>query len=256
MMGTSHALSGAAAWVALTSTMPGFGVVPLEPLGVLTGAAVCAGAALLPDIDHPSSTVATALPGGRVIAGVASGVTGGHRKGMHSIVAMLAVVIGAIALSFATWTPAGWDRELAVGPAIAAAACIAVGTKCLRIARGWFASWFVGIAAAGGMMWWFPDQFGWLPACVGVGFVVHLAGDTLTTGGVPWLWPLMPKRPVTFRRTRLITRVWPRRGSFALPILGNAGSTREWILAVALGAYAMWGAAAAAFTAVVPHVGL
>ncbi|WP_156761036.1 metal-dependent hydrolase [Microbacterium karelineae] len=252
MMGTSHAVSGAAAWVAITTTTPGFGWERLDPLGVITGALVCAGAALLPDIDHPSSTVAAGLPGGRVISGAVSGLTGGHRKGMHSLVAVIGVVIGAVALSFATWTPPSWDAELPVGPAIGAAVCIAIGTKCLRIARGWFASWLVGVAAAGGIMWWFPDQFGWLATCVGVGFVVHLIGDTLTTGGVPWLWPLMLKRPVVFRRTLLITKLWPRRGSFALPLLGDAGSWREWILTLALGAFAAWGLVGAAVRLLAP----
>lgn len=246
MMGFSHAVSGAAVWVAVTTTMPGVGIAPLDPLGVLTGAAVCAGAALLPDIDHPSSTVATALPGGRVVAGAVSGVTGGHRGGMHSVLAVIGAILAAVALSFLVWTPPGWEQQLAVGPAIAAAVCIAVGTKCLRIARGWFASWTIGALSAAALMWWFPDQFGWLPACIGLGFVVHLVGDTLTTGGVPWLWPVMPRRPVAFRRTLLITRLWPGRGRFALPVLGNAGSWREWILTVALGLFAATGIVAAA----------
>ncbi|MBP2436332.1 metal-dependent hydrolase [Microbacterium amylolyticum] len=245
-MGYSHAVSGAAAWVAVTTTVPGFGLAPLDPLGVLTGAAVCAGAALLPDIDHPSSTVASALPGGRVISGVASGLTGGHRKGMHSLVATICILLAAVVLSLASWTPDGWDRPLAIGPAIGAAVCIAVGTKCLRIARSWVLSWIIGIAAAAGLMWWFPDEFAWLPACIGIGYVVHLIGDTLTTGGVPWLWPIMLKRPVVFRRTMLIKRLWPRRGSFALPLLGNAGSWREWLLTTLLTLYAIWGLAAAA----------
>src|SRR5690606_37070562 len=244
MMGASHAVSGAAAWVAVTTTVPGFGWAPVDPIGVIAGAAVCAGAALLPDIDHPSSTVAAGLPGGRVIAGTVRGLTGGHRGGMHSVVALLGVVIAAIALSYPTWTPASWPVDLAIGPAIAAAVCIAVGTKCLRIARGWFASWLIGVVAAGGLMWFFPDEFGWLATCIGVGYLVHLLGDTLTTGGVPWLWPLMPQRPVTFRRTVLVSRLWPRRGSFALPLLGDAGSRREWILTTVLGLFALWGVVA------------
>ncbi len=240
-MGASHAVSGAAAWVAVTTTSPGFGWAPLDAVGVLSGAAVCAGAALLPDIDHPSSTVAAGLPAGRIVAGAVSGLTGGHRKGMHSVVAMIAAILLAIALSFLTWTPAGWDVSLAVGPALAAAVCIAIGTKCLRIARGWIGAWIVGALAAGGLMWFLPDEFGWLPTCIGVGFLAHLVGDTLTTGGVPWLWPIMPRRPAGLRRTVVLSRIWPRRGSFAVPILGDAGSGREWVLSILLAAYALWG---------------
>ncbi|WP_221586212.1 metal-dependent hydrolase [Microbacterium sp. G2-8] len=254
MMGTSHAVSGAAAWVAVTTAVPGFGWAPIDPVGVLAGAAVCAGAALLPDIDHPSSTIATGLPGGRVISGVASGISGGHRKGMHSLVAVLGVLIAAIALSYVTWTPEGWSDPLPIGPAAGAAVCIAVGTKCLRIAKGWLLSWLIGIASAIALTWWMPGQFSWFATCIGVGYLVHLLGDTLTTGGVPWLWPLMLKRPVVFRRTLLITKLWPRRGCFALPLLGDAGSWREWILTVALGVFAAWGLVLAVVQLLAPLV--
>jgi membrane-bound metal-dependent hydrolase YbcI (DUF457 family) len=216
------------------------GWTPVDPIGVITGAAVCAGAALLPDADHPSSTVAAGLPGGRIIAGTIGGLTGGHRKGMHSLVAVLAVMLAAIALSLVTWTPTGWDAPLAVGPAIAAAVCIAVGTKCVRLVTSWALSWLIGIASAAAMMWFFPDQFGWLPACIGVGYLAHLVGDTLTTGGVPWLWPVMARRPRALRHLPIVPHLWPRRGAFALPVLGNAGSRREWAFSLALGAFALW----------------
>ena len=239
MMGTSHAISGAAAWCAVTLIAPSMGWAHIDPIGVLTGAAVCAGAALLPDMDHPSSTVAAGLPGGRIIAGAVGGLTGGHRKGMHSLVAVLAIMLASIALSLITWTPEGWETTLALGPAIAAAICISVGTKCIRFAKTWGTSWLVGIASSAAMMWFFPDEFGWLPACIGVGYLAHLIGDTLTTGGVPWLWPIMVRRPRSLRHFPLIPHLWPRRGSFALPILGNAGSTREWLFSVALGIFAL-----------------
>jgi len=207
---------------------------------VITGAAVCAGAAWLPDLDRPSSTVAAGLPGGRILAGAVGGLTGGHRKGMHSLVAVLAVMLAAIALSFVTWTPDGWETQLALGPAIAAAVCIAVGTKCVRLVKSWAVSWAIGIAAAVAMMWFFPDEFGWLPACIGVGYLAHLVGDTLTTGGVPWLWPVMMKRPAALRRAPIVPYLWPRRGCFALPLLGNAGSRREWAFSVVLAIFALW----------------
>jgi len=240
MMGTSHAISGAAAWGAITLIAPTMGWAPIDPIGVITGAAVCAGAALLPDLDHPSSTVAAGLPGGRILAGAVGGLTGGHRKGMHSLVAVLAVMLAAIALSFVTWKPDGWETQLALGPAIAAAVCIAVGTKCVRLVKSWAVSWVIGIAVAAAMMWFFPDEFGWLPACIGVGYLAHLVGDTLTTGGVPWLWPVMMKRPAALRRAPIVPYLWPRRGCFALPILGNAGSRREWAFSVVLAIFALW----------------
>ena len=64
MMGVTHATSGAAAWIAITSTLPlvSSGAYPLDPVGVLAGTAVCAGAALLPDADHHSATIAHSVP--------------------------------------------------------------------------------------------------------------------------------------------------------------------------------------------------
>ena len=72
MMGPSHAACGAAAWVALTGTYTvqladvsipvGLGLMPVGNAGVITGSLICAGAALLPDLDHPGGTVARSLP--------------------------------------------------------------------------------------------------------------------------------------------------------------------------------------------------
>lgn len=71
-MGPSHAACGAAAWVALTGTYTvdladvsfpvGLGLMPVGDPGVVTGALICAGAALLTDLDHPGGTVARSLP--------------------------------------------------------------------------------------------------------------------------------------------------------------------------------------------------
>ncbi|MFC7658191.1 metal-dependent hydrolase [Pseudonocardia benzenivorans] len=69
VLGVSHALSGAAVGLAVMG-VAGAGVVsgwaaghvaaaPVDAGGILTFAAVCAGAALLPDLDHPSSMATT-----------------------------------------------------------------------------------------------------------------------------------------------------------------------------------------------------
>ena len=73
MMGGHHAASGAAAWVALTASTPiALGLYPVSEVGIMTGALVCAGAALLPDADHHSGTIAHSLP--PVSEGVARGI--------------------------------------------------------------------------------------------------------------------------------------------------------------------------------------
>ena len=50
-MGPSHALSGAAAWLAGSWALSQFDHYHQTPLQVAVGTAVCAGGALLPDMD-------------------------------------------------------------------------------------------------------------------------------------------------------------------------------------------------------------
>src|SRR5579859_3401709 len=101
MMGPHHAACGAAAWVAVTTRLHadlapvtqalglgpfafdvGWPLVHATPLGVVAGALVTAGAALLPDADHPSATIAHSLPPvSRALCAGIGAVSGGHRNG-------------------------------------------------------------------------------------------------------------------------------------------------------------------------------
>ncbi|TDB73790.1 hydrolase, partial [Micromonospora sp. KC721] len=74
VMGRSHALSGAVTWLGGCALAAGLGARPAVGT-VVVGAAVTAGAALLPDLDHPGSVVARSLgPVTRLIArGTAAG---------------------------------------------------------------------------------------------------------------------------------------------------------------------------------------
>ncbi|GAB2864821.1 metal-dependent hydrolase [Actinocorallia aurea] len=79
MMGRTHALSGAALFTA--------GAIPLDlpPDQILLGAVACAGAAVLPDIDHHGSHIARTFgPLTRGFAWTIGKVAGGHRNGTHS----------------------------------------------------------------------------------------------------------------------------------------------------------------------------
>lgn len=90
MMGRTHALSGAALFTA--GTIP----LGLPWHQVLIGAVACAGAAVLPDIDHHGSHVARTFgPLTRGFAWVVGKVAGGHRNGTHSAmgVGLLASVV-------------------------------------------------------------------------------------------------------------------------------------------------------------------
>lgn len=242
MMGTSHAVSGAAAWVAVTGT----GLYPAEPGTVLLGAVVCAGAALLPDADHHNATIAHSVPiAGKVVAGAVGGLSGGHRKGMHSLLAVVAVISGMFWLGQLTWRPEGWATDIHLGAAIAAACCVAFAAKVLKAAKNWPLAWLIGLAAGTLVGFLSPDQTAWLPWCIGAGYLAHLLGDMITTGGVPLLWPVAPKPPKPLRKAPLISAVWRPNGALAIPILGDTGSWREWALSVALAGYTLLGAAAA-----------
>lgn len=248
MMGGSHAISGAAIWLAVASpaalglAIPGVHH-PITVAGVLGGALVAAGAALTPDIDHQSATTAHSLPIiGRATATTVSKLSGGHRNGTHSLLSLPIVALAAWALSFATVAlpQAGGPAlvlPLGIGIATAALACFAL--KALKAAKSWGVAWAAGVVFGLLVMLlpWKAEE--WAPAAIVIGYATHLAGDLLTVGGLPLLWPFKPKLPRSLRKTP-VRHVWTSRGRFALPLLGLTGSKREWVLASALTIGAGW----------------
>jgi membrane-bound metal-dependent hydrolase YbcI (DUF457 family) len=104
MMGRSHAATGAAAVVL---------VAPHQPWPVLAAAAtVGAAAALLPDLDIESSTVSNSLgPVTRLLSRVVALVSGGHRGGTHSLLALVLVTY----TTFLAGLPPPYARAIIVG---------------------------------------------------------------------------------------------------------------------------------------------
>lgn len=207
MLGRSHALSGALVALALA---------PLAHLAVdptIEAVLLAAGATLLPDLDHHGSTAAHALgPVSRLAAGGVQRLAG-HRGALHSLAA--ALIVGSLVAFTALLSP------LAVP--VVAGAVTGLGVLGLWHRRG--RRRLALLAALGVAVAWLMGAT--LPAAVlgvvvGGGMIVHLAGDSLTTGGVPLLWPL--------------------RQRFSLPILGHTGSLREvvvrWGMVVAVGVLA------------------
>ncbi|MBF0722157.1 metal-dependent hydrolase [Sanguibacter inulinus] len=240
MMGASHAVSGAAAWVALTSTAPiALGTHPLEPQGVILGALVTAGAALLPDADHHSATIARS--GGfltRGLAGAAGAASGGHRHGLHTA---LAAVGAALLTGFADRLTATVPLlgTIPLGSALVLLALVAFANKALDLGRSGVVNLWAGAALVTvAVLAWAPEQLEWLPQAVLVGFVVHLVGDLVTTGGLPLLWPFLVKPPRRLRKAPVLRRIWLANGYVALPVLGRTGSAREQALTAVLSLYA------------------
>jgi membrane-bound metal-dependent hydrolase YbcI (DUF457 family) len=171
----------------------------VDPLQGAVMAAVSAGFALLPDLDHPKATATKALgmPVHLLVHGLCKAAVGAtatgrdrgyiawqrmqkrdpyHRTLTHTLVAaalvgcvgFLSVLAGAVSTGlvasfgvFLLWPL----RKGAIGPVVLAAAATAVGAVFL------LDPWLMALA-------------------VGGGYVSHIAADACTAAGVPALWPL------------------------------------------------------------------
>lgn len=206
VMGSSHAASGALAWAAVAAVAPHLPLVhahmSLPTLGV--GVFACAGAALLPDLDHPEGTAAwTFGPASKAACRSINRIFHGHRHGTHTIL---------FALGAATTT---WLVDRAPhGNLVILFVLLALAIRALRliphvvVPTAAIATFVIGMSGVG---------LGWLPLAVGLGSLVHIAGDALTVEGVPALYPLRPMKQ-----------------HVRLPILGHAGSRRELLVAAPL----------------------
>ncbi|WP_026536634.1 metal-dependent hydrolase [Arthrobacter sp. H14] len=262
MMGAHHAACGAAAWVALTTQVDvnlsalsekaaflpesvtlGFGMLDVSPIGVVSGALVTAGAALIPDADHHNATIAHSLPplSNAICAGVGA-VSGGHRHGTHSIIGIIAFI--ALAFLAGLWT---MDTELLgtiyPGAGIMSVLLVAFAAKVLKIIPDQMrkSPWAVGLVVGAFIAMFAPEEQFWFPIAMGVGVVVHILGDMMTTGGCNLVWPFTIKPPKVIAALPVINWMWKPNGYLAVPVLGNAGSAREWMLLVPLGLYAIFG---------------
>jgi len=203
VMGRDHARLAAAPALALALASH---VAPAE---TLVAAACVAGAGCLPDLDEPGSSVARLF--GSISEAVSSATNrwcGGHRQASHSLLA--AALVGGLVEVLDLVRFHGVD--LGVVPL---GLCVAL---CLRVLLPWALrpGHILSLALAALVTWWAVDHLSlaWLPVWVAAGYVLHLVGDALTSGGVPLLWP------------------WKRR--FSIPLLGHTNSLRERVLGVAL----------------------
>ncbi|HAY42359.1 MAG TPA: hydrolase [Micrococcaceae bacterium] len=242
MMGGHHAMSGAAAWLAITTPVAvgsmnlGFGVLHMGRWETLAGAIVCAGAALLPDADHHKATIARSLPPiSNIVTRVIGKVAGGHRNGTHSI-------LGILFFIFIAWLADSWSMEvdqLGVvypGAALFAILLISFAVKSVKFMPP-LLCWVIALAAGAFVGMNAPDERAWFPLAVTVGVIVHIVGDMLTIGGCNLLWPIKIGAPRWFRKLPVVGDCWKANGRVALPILAETGSKAEWILASLMTSY-------------------
>ena len=266
MMGAHHAACGAAAWVAVTTQVDlglgalaekvaflpdvvfvGQDLLSVSPVGVVTGALVTAGAALLPDADHHNATIAHSLPplSNAVCAGVGA-ISGGHRHGTHSI-------IGIVSFIAIAWVAGLWTMETETfgtiypGAGLLAVLLVSFAAKALKIIPDSMRKfpWAVGLAAGAFITAFAPEEQFWFPLAMGIGVIVHIIGDMMTTGGCNLLHPFTIKPPKAISALPFVNWMWKKNGYFAVPVLGNAGSVREWCLLVPISLYAIGGIGAA-----------
>ncbi|TLK49759.1 metal-dependent hydrolase [Glutamicibacter sp. V16R2B1] len=242
MMGGHHAMSGAAAWLAITTQVDlgpvnlGLGLFEMNQWETLAGAIVCAGAAMLPDADHPSATIARSLPPiSNLVTRLVCTISGGHRNGTHSLLG-----VGAFALL--AWVLDKWSIHTAglgvvyPGAAVFAVLLISFAVKTMKFMPA-LLCWVIALAGAAFVGMNAPDERSWFFLAVVLGAGVHLLGDMLTIGGVNLLWPIRFKAPRWFRRLPGIGGCWKANGRVAVPVLGATGSNAEWVLASALTSY-------------------
>lgn len=274
MMGTQHAACGAAAWVVVASdyglpitavTAPlaanfswlswlpesiplGLGLLDAGPEGVFLGALLCAGAAMLPDIDHHNASIAHSLPPlTMVMARFFQTVSGGHRQGTHSIVGILFFGIVSWLASFLVIPDVGVLGDLNIGAGLIAIFLSAFAFKVLRFIpdRARKTPWAAGIAMGVLSMLVFPAGPSWLITCVVLGVVVHILGDMLTKEGCNLLWPLTVQRPAILNNLPILADIWGRNGRISIPILGSADSVRAWAITIPISCIAVVGMAVA-----------
>lgn len=212
MMGTSHALSGAAVWLAGSWALDHFAGYEQSPLAIAVGTAVCAGSTLLPDLDLSGRV--TANQGGATVA---------RTFGVVSL--FLAEVIEKVSLAVYRVTRSRRDPEREYGHrtlthtlpftgllgwgtttlcaeygkwAVIGVLFFTIGLALRGLFDGWAerAGWLLvtalSAAAAGLTYAQLPAERGYpmLGFAVGVGCMVHLLGDMITSSGVPLLWPI------------------------------------------------------------------
>jgi membrane-bound metal-dependent hydrolase YbcI (DUF457 family) len=216
MLGRDHALSGAFAFAALGPTLHVTGS------HLAAGVLLTAGAGVLPDIDHPDSTIARCFGFlTEAFAWVVARISGGHRHGTHSLAGITVFTLGALAagayqLSGArtgghpafSWhmVPAGLYLALLYSAALRAlhvgghhGDLLGIGGAILTCYTG-FDLFRIDLGH-----WHVPM----LALATGLGCAAHIAGDELTHGGCPIFWPVsehefhLVPRPLQFTTAKI-----------------------------------------------------
>lgn len=193
-MGHSHALSGAVGWMALVPVLDGTEVLGVTfhmgPGEIIAGALVCAGSALIPDLDHKSATI-TQTYGvfTQTLGAFLNWAFGGHRNGTHSL--LFALLMGALAQGLALWS------EMAVQIFVFLLMGIAFNGLGFGMDKNRTASGIINAMVTAGItlaLFSAGTDYSWMGTAVALGCLLHFVGDIATHMGVPLLWPFVGYR--------------------------------------------------------------
>lgn len=213
MMALGHAVTGAAAGLYATSLLQDH-----QPGPLLVGALVCAGGALVPDLDHPHSTAARTFGplSGALSRSVVSASRAVHERtrsrrdrpdldGHRTLTHTLAF---AVFVALVAWVLASLHPVLVLLPLACAAVRALMPNLHLRRSgrhsrgRRSLRSAPVVLTVGAGVTFaafdHIPCALGtlWLGGTAGLGCLVHYLGDAVTEQGCPILWPV----PIAGRR--------------------------------------------------------
>jgi membrane-bound metal-dependent hydrolase YbcI (DUF457 family) len=216
-MWRSHMVVGASSWLAAQTLAGPLLDAPLNTSQQTCGAVLAAGAALLCDMDTPTSRLANTLgPATRLAARLIGRAFGGHRHGTHSLIFCAAVgALSALALADGELVHVSAGVRLSVGQVAALvmaylAAALSVGG--LLGSHGARAGALAGLLVAGAASTQPPAAL--ISAALTIGCASHLLADWLTPEGIQPLWPFSQRR-------------------VSLGLIKRTGDTRETLLVLA-----------------------
>lgn len=162
-----------------------------------TGIALSTGAGLLPDIDHPDSSVALSFGFlTNAFAWLVEKLSGGHRHGTHALIGVGAFTLGALyAAHYQVLAPRAAFSWLAVPAGAYLALLYSAALRALKI--GGHHGDLIGIGGAVVTIYTGSDLLAltsWhvpmLAFATALGCGAHIVGDELTHGGCPLLYPV------------------------------------------------------------------
>ncbi|HIV56869.1 MAG TPA: metal-dependent hydrolase [Candidatus Stackebrandtia faecavium] len=220
VMGPTHAVSGAAAWLVASAVAESVFDYHQSPVTIAVGTIACTGAALLPDLDCSGRVLQN--KGGAIVArtfGVFSlflaecvekfslGVylvtrtkkdgkkTNGHRTFTHTWLFAVLLGLGVAALI-------NRYEKAAVIPIMFLLTGLAIRGFMNAWAKkqGWWVVTLLSLTVAFGLYELLPGNISYkvLGAAVAIGCIIHTLGDMITKMGCPVIFPIPIKRRVWY----------------------------------------------------------